>query len=992
MRLFFIALAAAGLKFLMAPTLAAQPAGPGPDQQFAQVIQPLLKSYCYSCHGETKQEAKLKLSSYGTVAAVAKNAQVWDLVRQRLEAGEMPPDDARERPTTHERRALIEWIESLLQLQASQNAGDPGQVLARRLSNSELDYTIRDLTGVDIRPTRQFPVDPANEAGFDNSGESLAMSPELLKKYLAAARLVAEHVVLKPQGFVFAPHPAVTETDRDKYCVHRIIDFYRRHEVDLADYFLASWKYHHRKALGKPDADLRDLAADRGLSEKYLAAIWAVLNDNAAEAGPLSVVRTMWRGLPAPETGHGQEPLPTKECERIRDIVQRMRKELTPEFGKIEVKGISPGSQPFVLWRNRQSAAQHMRYTGSAVDDAQLLENLLKESDPALAAHIALDKTNSEAVARFRAACERFCHDFPGAFVVSDRGPYFDPKQAGKGRHLTAGFHLMQGYFRDDEPLMELVLDEAGRRELDALWQELNFITLVPMRQYKDFIFFERAEPPRFMREAEFDFARSEDKDSTSAAKMSRLAEAHLAKARKIGASAAAVEAIETYYTNISAEIRWVEEARLAAEPSHLAALTKFAERAYRRPLGQSERDELLAFYRSLRDKDGLGHEQAIRDALASVLLSPHFCYRLDLPQPGTAVQPLSDYALASRLSYFLWSSMPDQELLDHAAAGDLHRREVLRSQTRRMLRDPKIRGLAVEFGGNWLDIRRFEEHNSVDRQRFGTFTPELRAAMFEEPIRFFVDVVQHDRPVLEFLYADHTLVNPLLAKHYGMQIPEAKPDQWVRVDEASRYGRGGLLPMAVFLTKNSPGLRTSPVKRGYWVVRRLLGERIPAPPPNVPELPQDEAKLGELSLPQLLARHRADKSCAPCHQRFDSIGLTFEGYGPIGERRETDLGGRPVQTLATFPDASEGEGLEGLRRYLRDQRHDEFVDNLCRKLLSYALGRSLIVSDRKMIDDMKTKLAADGYAMGSLIESIVTSPQFTSRRGRDDPRSNSDD
>ena len=182
---------------------------------------------------------------------------------------------------------------------------------------------------------------------------------------------------------------------------------------------------------------------------------------------------------------------------------------------------------------------------------------------------------------------------------------------------------------------------------------------------------------------------------------------------------------------------------------------------------------------------------------------------------------------------------MPDDELLARAAAGDLHRPEVLAAQARRMLRDDRVRGLATEFAGNWLDFRRFEEHNSVDRERFPTFDDELRAAMFEEPIRFFIDLVRDDRPVLDFLDAGHTFVNPALARHYGMpDLGAAGPDDWVRVDDARRYGRGGLLPMAVFLTKNAPGLRTSPVKRGYWVVRRLLGEEIPPPRPRSPSCP----------------------------------------------------------------------------------------------------------------------------------------------------------
>src|SRR5439155_7228962 len=286
---------------------------------------------------------------------------------------------------------------------------------------------------------------------------------------------------------------------------------------------------------------------------------------------------------------------------------------------------------------------------------------------------------------------------------------------------------------------------------------------------------------------------------------------------------------------------------------------------------------------------------------IVSVLMSPHFCYRLDLSPSGPGVRPLTDVALASRLSYFLWSSMPDAELLAHAASGDLHRPEVLQAQTRRMLRDDRIRGLATEFAGNWLDFRRFEEHNAVDRERFPSFTDELRSAMFEEPVRFFVDLVRADRPVLDCLYAHHTFVNAALARHYGMPEMTRGPDEWVRVDDADRYGRGGLLPMAIFMTKNAPGLRTSPVKRGYWVVRRLLGETIPAPPAQVPELPNDEAKV-ELPLRELLARHRAEARCAKCHERFDAFGLVFEGYGPVGERRVKDLGGRPVEAHASFP------------------------------------------------------------------------------------------
>ncbi|HKQ36780.1 MAG TPA: DUF1592 domain-containing protein [Verrucomicrobiae bacterium] len=921
------------------------------EREFAEMIHPFLKTYCFECHGE-KQKGKLDLRPYSNREAIAKDYRRWETVLDKLKALEMPPDDADRQPSTELRRQVIAWIQANRKVEAQRNAGDPGPVLARRLSNAEYDYTIRDLTGVDLHPAREFPVDPANEAGFDNSGESLTMSPALLKKYLEAARRVADHIVLTPDGFVFAPHPVVTESDRDKYSVHRIIDFYRQHSTNYTDYFLAAWRFSHRRAIDKPEARLADFAAN-GISAKYLTTIWSTLTGAPEKNGPIATLQQMWRELPQ------QPELARAGCEQMSDFVADVRQKHQAEVPNLVVRGIAAGSQPLVLWKDEQSAANRTQYRGDGADD------------PAL---------------------RQFCAIFPDAFYVAERGRVFlkEDSNEGKGRFLSAGFHLMTGYFRDDAPLYNLILDANQQRELDRLWDELHFITLDPIRQYKDFIFFERAEPPRFMQGEQFDFARSEDKDSTSEAKIGQLAEAYLEKARRNGGAGAAITAIQDYFKNISANIRRVEQARVVAEGKHIQALQTFIERAYRHPLSLTDQQEVLAFYKSLRANDGLDHEEAIRDTIVSVLMSPRFCYHVDPANSGSITtkwkaQPLSEYALASRLSYYLWSSMPDVELLAHAKAGDLHQPKVLLAQTRRMLQDDRIRRLATEFAGNWLDFRRFEEHNAVDRERFKSFNNELRQAMFEEPIHFFVDVVRRDRSVLDFLYANDTFVNPALVNHYGMADVNCTLNGWTHVEDARPYGRGGLLAMSVFLTKNAPGLRTSPVKRGYWVVRRLLGEQIPPPPPKVPELPSDETQLGDLTLRQALARHREDKACAGCHARFDGIGVAFEGYGPIGEQRARDLAGRMVDTRATFPGGSEGAGVEGLRNYLKDHRQDEFLDNFCRKMLSYALGRTLLLSDDVTIDNMRASLAANGYRFSSLIETIVRSPQFLMRRVPDD-------
>jgi hypothetical protein len=568
-------------------------------------------------------------------------------------------------------------------------------------------------------------------------------------------------------------------------------------------------------------------------------------------------------------------------------------------------------------------------------------------------------------------------------FYKQERGRnYFDTSKD-RGRYLSAGFHNVMGYFRDDEPLYTLILDDQQQKELDEMWHEMDFVASTTRRMYAQFASFGEAVGNLATNNEVGESAPAEDKELSSEVKIKALEKKFVEQAQ--GGSETGIQAVKDYFETVNATVRWTEKARLAAEPSHLDALMDFAARAYRRPLTKEDRDDLLAYYHAARDKDGMDHESALRDTIVSVLMSPDFTYRLDLMQAGPGVHPLSDIDLASRLSYFLWSSLPDKELLDHAAAGDLHKPKVIAAQARRMLKDPRIRGLAVEFGGNWLNFRRFETINTVDHDRFPSFNADLKEAMFEEPVRFLLDVFQNNRPITDCLYAHDTFVNPALAKHYGIPTTAKASNDWVRIDEADKYDRGGLLPMAVFLTQNAPGLRTSPVKRGNWVVKNVLGEQIPPPPPVVPELPKDESKL-DLPLREVLARHRADPNCAACHAKFDSLGLVFEGYGPIGERREKDLAGHPVDAHAAFPNNSgEGTGLEGLQQYIREKRQNDFIDNFCGKMVAFALDRSIILSDGLLIQDMHAKLAANGYQFDTMIETIVTSPQFLNKKGRAD-------
>ena len=1108
------------LFFALAPvSLGANAIAPGDaalERSFNGTVHPFVETYCVTCHGKEKPEADLDLSPFTTTASVVAGYSYWELVLERLEAGEMPPEKAKKHPTGQQRGEIVAWLQAMRKNEAQKNAGDPGPVPARRLNNAEYDHSIRDLTGVDLRPTKEFPLDPANQAGFTNSGESLAMSPALWKKYYQAARAVADNIVLQPEGFVFAPHPMLDDNDRDKYSILRIVDFYLRQPTDYAEYFLAAWRYQHRAALGRPQATLVDMAAETKVSPKYLATIWAALNDSQQQVGPVAKLQALWRALPAPAEA---DPTALRgRANQMRDWVLNLRDQLVPTVAARRGGG---GAQPTVLWMDRQMAANRRSYDparlkpgtptvppnlpddGTAIvpiasantarrtiigdkapvavvnptppPGAKLAAGLgmpvapvaktaadgrplsaLEIADLALAAQPArkaggpLPKTpdivkfggvflEAKVVtaassvtaqlarakkrgtssdpdlivpsdpaerAPYEAAFERFAGIFPDAFFISERARVLNDAETEaslEGRLLSAGLHAQTGYFRDDGPLRELILDDAGRRELDQLWDIFNYNAEIPARMHLAYLSDEGGSP----RGPGFEAFRPENHQAATQEMIKKLQDLTFARLGTVP------PAVKEHFEHTAADNLWLDQTRASAEPTHLKTLLDFATRAWRRPLTPPERDALLAFYRESREANGLGHADAVRDCVVRVLMSPNFCYRIDLveaaggrvtavsgprtgvifaaaqlPQPAATppvkagALPLSDYALASRLSYFLWSSLPDAELLARAAAGDLHRPEVLAAQAQRMLKDARVRDFATEFAGNWLDFRHFDEHNAVDRERFPSFDNALREAMFEEPVRFFVNLVQTGRPVQDFLYGDYTFVNASLAKHYGMtDVAPASNDAWVRVDHADQFGRGGLLPMAVFLTANSPGLRTSPVKRGYWVVRRLFGERIPPPPPNVPVLPADEKNLGDLTLRETMAKHRENVACAGCHAKFDAFGLVFEGYGAIGERREKDFAGRPVQTSADFPGGGSGSGLTGLLTNVRAHREGQFIDNLAAKFLAYGLGRTLIMTDSALLDEMKAKLAASGGRFDALVTTIVTSPQFRTKR-----------
>jgi hypothetical protein len=321
------------------------------------------------------------------------------------------------------------------------------------------------------------------------------------------------------------------------------------------------------------------------------------------------------------------------------------------------------------------------------------------------------------------------------------------------------------------------------------------------------------------------------------------------------------------------------------------------------------------------------------------------------------------------------------------------------------MLRDERIRRLATEFASVWLHIYDFDELSEKSERHFPTFSG-LRGAMYEETIRFFTDLFQNDGSLLDILDADHTFLNAELAEHYGIPFTggvtlprspnqsevsarqEPRPtelgsDGWYRIDDIKQFGRGGVLGQATVLAKQSGASRTSPILRGNWVAEVLLGERLPRPPADVPQLPEDEA-TETLTMRQLTERHSSDPKCYGCHRRIDPYGFSLEAFDAIGRLRERDLAGHPLDVKTTVMDGTEIDGLDGLRHYLLTERREAFLKQFCSKLLGYALGRSVLLSDNALITEMLAQLQQHDYRVSAAIETIVRSQQFREIRGKE--------
>lgn len=972
-------------------------------------VESFLAAKCYDCHNADKMKGDVDLEQFAANPNLAEEFEIWTKVKDTIENGDMPPRKS-EQLSPEEKAVITGWVQKGLNALAEANAGDPGPVTMRRLTNAEYDNTIRDLTGRDYALAQEFETDGGGGEGFTNTGDVLFMSPAAIDKYFTAARKLADHATIMPgTGIVFHPNriglrgPEQVKAQaqqglyvwyQQKASAHLPKDFDPMRE---GDYMLACWKHQHQKV------PLDQLAKDMKLSIHFLNNWWNLVNATEPKSRYLDLVRVGWRELPADEkTAH----------DRIRSIEADLlswNNPKKPGSGPQRWQQDSDGIRPYPM-QSAVGGKTHIHLCFGDTGDGS-------KGDIALVTHIEvsvgkqklnylnwLDKTLAEKRQQISANPAP-----PNLDAIKARIAELEKVRALYGKHPQPGRTIEPHVLAFAAPqVFKLPLPEGSNwlkvdTRLDMQNPEVDEATIqwtmtteqprdvskiipgvltVWKRSTKksnetmnDFHKMKIAFPDMFERRLE-EVANNLYRGGRPSFTVYYFSDDQLGQL--LG------QKDKDYLAAMKKDWGYAAPAKLNPQQEKeydgfmCGHLRYFASIAWRRPLTAEEHGKLDSLYFASREKQ-LDRESAAREVLVRILVSPHFLFKAEtLPQVAdvkTTVVPLNAHELASRLSYFLWSSKPDYELKRTADDGGLIKPEVLTAQTQRMLRDPKAAALAKEFAGQWLKFNGFDSHNSVDEKKFPQFTPELRADMQREVVEFFTHLVRQDRSVSDIIGGDYTFLNERLAKHYG--IPGVAGAEFREVKGVSQHQRGGILGMGAILTKTSRAQRTSPVIRGEYLYHVVLGHSSPPPPPNVPELAETSKPA---SLREALMQHRTDSACSVCHERIDPLGFALESFDPIGRFRATDEAGGKIDDTGEMPGGDKFNGFSGLRDYLK-KNQPQFFTQFTRKLLGYSLGRQTLPSDKQLLQQMQTALNNNQGKVSSAILEVVKSRQFLHRR-----------
>ncbi len=1023
----------------------------------------VLESYCVGCHGGDQPKAGLDLgAALAAPDGLSADATLLEDILFSVEDRLMPPPNADRQPTDNDRAELVGWIEATLDRLQAAAEGDPGLVVMPRLTRSEYDHVIRDLTGLDLGAGRYLPADGGAGEGFANVGEAQGLTLSQLETYLKASREIVSHLRASPESGLrwheTRQAEVLTPRDRREEIIGQIVLWYGTQEkAQVADlwgalrnrlgmthgaYLEAAWQYRYRQERGQPDAKLSKIAGgyEIPLSPASLEKWWYLIH---ADDNPAVFADALqpWHALPGPGEINAAEVRAVCQSieERFEHLFGRQVRYANWDFAPDFERSFSEGDERKATLR---AAEKEGRWPFSIkIGDCESLYLIVTDAGDGNDGDLVTwqggrftladgstvpwqeDSLSIQApdVSRLEVPEGATLLEIE-ARLDPEAGPdgsvqvlILDQPPAAEDRHVYPRRPLL-GHpdgqavesFKEGQAEARSRLLSRNRKGVD---QNLFHKTMLNAERnvLKPFDLVDHryvggpwpdqeaqedqpAEP--YFRLAEV-IAREADPEAR--AELDRLHRELAQAAQPVVQDLLAflkehgvVEPVEGVLPPAEVVSGWEEatQSRYEALRAHLnrhenklaktarEQLEGFGRLAWRRPLTDREIEDLETLFQAERGR-GVSYDAALKVPLRVVLVSPHFLFRHQRSTDSAEPYPLDDYEIASRLSFFLWASIPDDELLDLAAEGRLRDPNTLQAQARRMLADEKARALATDFAGQWLHFDGFDTFSGPDSERFPEFTDSLRWAMHGESVAFFDDLFRNDRSVLRLIDANDTFVNEELAQLYGI---EGVSGDKLRQVELADGRRGGILGMGSVLTQTSTPLRTSPVHRGVWVLEQVLGEKLPTPPADIPPISDDETDEHGLTATEQLAQHRADPNCASCHDRIDPIGLALENFDPIGRWRETDSAGNSVESLAKRADGEIIDGVIGLREYLLI-RQDEIVRQFCRKLTGYALGRAVQPGDAALLDRMQAALESNEFQFTAALDELILSRQFLERR-----------
>ncbi|WP_200975850.1 DUF1592 domain-containing protein [Echinicola sp. 20G] len=986
---------------------------------FDKDINPITQNYCVSCHNEDEKKGGLRLDDINPDMIHGQDAETWRAMLNMVNSGEMPPKEEKQL-SDDERRVLVDWITASIHQAVAMKKSEQQPVI-RRLTKDQYSNTLASLLNVPVNFGDVLPNDAKSEMGFSNNGQVLQISPLHVDYYKQIAREALDKAI-GPEEKPESTHYKITfGKGIGKGKTAGMIGGYQSAPINSDDFVVEIIDGNGKVKVGKDSlskAQLEEIKKNIGVGMR------------GSHADRYQVVDEgiiLYSALPhkevTPKSWQGPSP----------NLKLLFRKNF-PEEGDFEFRvKASKGYQwftqkeGFISLRNEQPAEKLASTIILKAEAAKEKSNLVKKGIWMSPKELTKE---SKATFSFQAPKDGYYQiDFEHPYVGAEGMPslemlldkfklqerfHFSEELRGeakimtpltlaylkKGEHqLSIGGTFFTGFsqvivtpFPEDHPVAMQLKAEADKSR-SKYENDIPVIrTFAGSRtddgmDYKTFDRFRNVENKKGNWENYIFKGRLENLpipmiDTVETEILANIMilglwNDYLVKDNEDSGPPLLIQELEfeaPYYpewpTKSYLEIFPASPDKGNQEKYTKGVLRKFMERAYRRPVKEDELKPYVEFWKGIKD-DYPRYEDGVKEVLIAALCSPKFLY---LAEPEKEIDDdEKEYFLASRLSYFLWDSAPDEELIDLAEEGDLHKDRYLKKQVSRMIKDERVWNMIRSFSNEWLRVDRHEAM-STNVNAYADYTRFVKKDMAEETYQFMHYVLEQDLSIMSMIESDFAMLNQNLAEFYG--IDGVKGSHFRPVAITPEMQRGGLLSQGAFLNGHSDGTQAHAIKRAVWLKTKILGDRPPAPPPNVPELDPETPGFEELTLKEQLFIHRDKAACMDCHKKIDPYGIVFENYNAVG-LYQTVAKEKDIDTRAELPNGEVVDGIGEIKSYILNMKRDDFTRSLVKHLFSYALGRDVTFVDEREIEQIVSKVRSDDYKFQSLIEHIVLSPSF---------------